>query len=317
MKAHAPLPKSNPFLSRRHFAAFCALGTITWPLARTHAQASGPHTVTDCRGRTIVLGNFKKIVCIGGTITETLYTLNTADKIIAIDTTSTWPEKALQEKKSVGYMRALSSEGILALQPDLILCMNNAGPAPALDQLLASSIPIVFVDATPTPQAIEGRTKFLANIVGQQAAGQQLADGIAKKFQELAEWRAQQKTMLRVLFVMRMSNNRPMAAGTETAANAIIQLAGGINAASGMQGYKVLDQESLIQLKPDAILVMAQNNTSIRDTLLNDPGFKLTPAGKNHAIIAIEGQRLLGFGPRTPEAALELAHQLNTIGKPA
>ena len=40
--------------------------------------------------------------------------LNEQDKIIARDSTSTYPNEAIK-KPSVGYMRALSSEGVLSI----------------------------------------------------------------------------------------------------------------------------------------------------------------------------------------------------------
>ncbi|NHO20280.1 ABC transporter substrate-binding protein [Acetobacter oeni] len=274
------------------------------------ALAAGERSIRDCRGRTITIGPVRRIICIGGSITETLYDLGAQDRIIAVDTTSTWPTQALQQKKSVGYMRALSAEGVLSLRPDLILVMNDAGPPATLLQLVASGRPIIFVDATPSPEAIRARTEFLANVVGAQAAGQTLCARIDDGFRALANWRTNHPVNRRVLFIMRMTNGHPLAAGSGTAADAVIRLTGAINAGSGMQGYKIVDDEALPSLQPDIILTMAQNESSIRPDLFADPGFRLTPAGQRGAIITMEGERLLGFGPRTPDAALELAHMI-------
>ena len=280
------------------------------------ATTTAPSTVTDCRGRRVALHGANRIASIGGTITETLYALGRSDAILAVDQTSTWPEQAQKEKKGLGYMRAISSEGVLSLRPDLVLAMNDAGPPAAMDQLVASGVPVVFVDATPSPEAIEKRTRFLASIVGAPAQGEQLCNQIADQFRQLVAWRASHTWMPRVLFVMRMTNNRPMAAGQGTAADAMIRLAGGVNAGAGMQGYKIVDQENLIALQPDVILLMDQTAPSIRSNLQADAGFRLTPAGRNNAFIAMEGERLLGFGPRTPQAALDLARMLVVAGHP-
>ncbi|WP_254511658.1 heme/hemin ABC transporter substrate-binding protein [Komagataeibacter oboediens] len=295
-------------MGRRMFACLLAGSMLTMPRPGWSAEEG---TVTDCRGRHVKIGPARRIASIGGTITETLYALGAQDRIIAVDITSTWPEQALHEKKSVGYMRALSAEGILSLQPDLILAMNDCGPPPVLDQLMASAVPIVFVDATPSEDAIVARTRFLASLLDAQTAGAQLCADISQHFDMLTQWRAAHSTTKRVLFVMRMSNNRPMVAGTGTAADAVIRLAGGSNPAA-FGGYRILDQEALIGLRPDAILTMEQDAQQVRAALLGNAGFRLTPAGRNQAIIAMEGERLLGFGPRTPDAALELARRLDT-----
>ncbi|AFW02973.1 hemin receptor [Gluconobacter oxydans] len=298
-------------LDRRGFVALFVGGAL-FPTVM-QAQTS---LITDCRGRSVSVGSASRIACIGGTITETLYRLGVANKIVAVDTTSTWPEEALKDKKSVGYMRAISSEGVLSVRPDLILAMNASGPADAMDQLVASGIPIVFVDSTSSPDAILERTRFLARAVGREEAGEEMCRDIQSHFNALKQWRAGHSGTPRVLFVMRMTNNRPLVAGQGTAADAVIRLAGGINVGADLQGYKLLNTESLVTLRPDIILTMSQGGAEIRQALLSDPGFSMTPAGRKKAIVEMEGERLLGFGPRTPEAALDLAHMMANAGKP-
>ncbi|RDI38568.1 iron complex transport system substrate-binding protein [Gluconacetobacter liquefaciens] len=299
-------------LDRRQFhrAAIMAIAG-TCPLSAMAAGIGDAGRITDCRGRSVTIGPARRIASIGGTITETLYALGAADRIVAVDITSTWPAQALREKKSLGYMRAISAEGVLSLRPDLILAMNDAGPPTAMDQLVASPVPVVFVESTPSTDAIRDRTRFLARVVGAQAAGEALSAAIDARFSALATWRAAHPRTPRILFVMRMTNGHPLAAGSGTAADAVIRLAGATNAGAGMQGYKIVEDEALLTLRPDIVLTMAQDAASLRAALLADPGFRLTPAGQKGAIIAMEGERLLGFGPRTPDAALDLARMID------
>lgn len=294
-------------------AACSTLAVSAFSQARAEEGQASAHSVTDARGRRITIGPAQKIVCIGGTITETLYALGASGRIIAVDSTSTRPEAALHEKKSLGYMRMVSAESVLSLEPDLIIAMNDAGPPAAMAQLIASQVPIVFVDSTPSLEAIIGRTRFLAQLVGAEHAGNALCSGINDRFHTLEAWRTAHPVQRRILFVMRMTNGHPMAAGRGTAADAVIRLAGGINAGASLQGYKIVEDEALITLQPDIILTMSQEADSLRPALKADPGFLLTPAGRRGAIIAMEGERLLGFGPHTADAALDLAHQIEAV----
>ena len=50
-----------------------------------------------------------RLVTLGGSITEIVYALGAGDRIVAVDTTSVYPESVLSLPK-IGYMRALSSE---------------------------------------------------------------------------------------------------------------------------------------------------------------------------------------------------------------
>src|SRR3546814_19911589 len=86
-------------------------------------------------------------------------------------------------------------------------------------------------------------------------------------------------------------------------ADAIITLAGGINAAGALDGYKPVSDEALAALAPDAVLAMDHAGPGINASALDTPGFRLTPAGRRGALIKMDGSYLLGLGPRTPAAA--------------
>ena len=53
-----------------------------------------------------------RIAVAGGSITEIIYFLGAEDRIVAVDSTSSFPVAA-REFPSVGYVRALSAEGLL------------------------------------------------------------------------------------------------------------------------------------------------------------------------------------------------------------
>src|SRR4051812_20647211 len=90
--------------------------------------AAGAVTVRDAAGRTVEVKDANRIVSVGGAVTEILYELGLKDRIVAVDTTSLYPVEALKQKPNVGYMRALSAEGVLGLNPSLVLAIDGAGP---------------------------------------------------------------------------------------------------------------------------------------------------------------------------------------------
>jgi iron complex transport system substrate-binding protein len=100
-----------------------------------------------------------------------------------------------------------------------------------------------------------------------------------------------------------------MVAGSETAANSIIELSGAFNVVSQYQGYKPLTPEAVIALDPEIILITSQGMQQMGDeeSLWKIPGLALTKAGKNKKVIVMDSLLMLGFSPRVAEAALELA----------
>ena len=80
-----------------------------------------------------------KIVSVGGDVTEILYGIGADDQVVATDTTSVYPTAAALTPK-VGYVRRLSAEGVLSLEPDLILISGAAGPEAAAYDIYPKSL---------------------------------------------------------------------------------------------------------------------------------------------------------------------------------
>lgn len=253
----------------------------------------------------------KRIVSIGGTATEILYALGAGDRVIARDTTSSYPPEAMK-KPDIGYMRALSPEGILGQTPDLILSEEGAGPPDAVAILKASAIPMVTIHTPPRVDAIAGKIRDVGAAVGLSDKAEALAVKTDSDLKTLAADIARlPQPRKRVLFVLSLANGRIMAGGKDTEAAAMIGLAGGVNAADAISGYKPLSDEAVIAARPDVILVMQSGNHGLsNEAVFALPAFQSTPAAAAKALVRMDGLLLLGFGPRTPEAARSLASQL-------
>lgn len=253
----------------------------------------------------------KRIVAVGGTITEILYALGAGDRVIARDSTGTYPDE-VTAKPDVGYMRALSSEGVLAQKPDLILSEDGAGPPDVIGILKASEVPMVTIDTPPDANAIAKKIEDVGAAVGLQEKAKVLADKVDADLVSLSkDVSAVGDKKKRVLFVLSMAGGRVMAAGKDTEAAAIIELAGGVNAAPEITGYKPLTDEAVIAAAPDVILTMQRGSHVAKpEDVFALPAFQSTPAAAAKALISMDGLYLIGFGPRTPAAGRELASKL-------
>ncbi|MGV1752026.1 heme/hemin ABC transporter substrate-binding protein [Agrobacterium sp. CG674] len=253
----------------------------------------------------------KRIVALGGTVTEILYALGAGDRIVARDSTSSYPADALS-KPDVGYMRALSSEGILSQKPDLILSEDGAGPADVIGILKASEVPMVTIDTPPEGRAIAPKIEAVGSAVGLEDKAKELAAQVDADLAVLAKDVASVgDKKKRVLFVLSTAGGRIMAAGKDTEAAAIIEMAGGINAAEDITGYKPLTDEAVIAAAPDVVLTMQRGSHAANpDEVFGFPAFQSTPAAASKSLISMDGLYLIGFGPRTPAAGRELAAKL-------
>jgi iron complex transport system substrate-binding protein len=256
-----------------------------------------------------------RIVALGGSVTEIAVALGAQDRLIARDTTSTFPEGILA-LPDVGYIRALSPEGVLSVGPDLILSEAGAGPAEAVAVLKAAGVPFVQVSGDPTPQGIVAKITDVAAALDLPAEGAALAAQVDTGL-KAAEARAAAVTgRKRVLFILSLQGGRVMAGGEGTEAAGIIALAGGENAATGFHGYKPMTDEAVLAAAPDVILMMDREGdlAMSNEDVMAQPALAQTPAAQAGRVVRMDGLLLLGFGPRTPEAAAKLYDALYGAG---
>ena len=257
-----------------------------------------------------VFSDTSRIASIGGSITEIVYALGEESHLVARDSTSSYPEAALK-LPNVGYMRALSPEGVLSVNPSGILALHGSGPREAVDVLKKSSVPFIEVPEHYSHEGILEKIRVVGKALGVDAKAEKLAAEMDAKLTAAEKQTASIKERKRVLFVLSTQGGKILAAGSDSAADGIIKLAGAINAVEGFSGYKPMTDEAIATAKPDVILTMKNAGPPIsEDELFANPVIASTSAGVARKVISMDGGYLLGFGPRTAEAIHDLAVSL-------
>ena len=281
---------------------------LLFAAAPSRSADNGDHSAN---GRAVSNYDTSRIVSIGGSITEILYALGMQQKIVAVDTTSLYPESALREKPNVGYMRQLSPEGVLALSPTLILAIEGSGPKETIDVLERAKIPFTLIPDKFTGDGIIEKIGVISRDVGAGERGECLAREVRSDLAALEAMRERIHRRIKVAFLLSLANGRPMVSGRDTAANGIIAMAGASNAFGDFVGYKPINDEAFAAANPDAVLVMQRGEHALSaDVVFSEPGLAMTAAAKRNNLISMDGLYLLGFGPRTARAARDLAKRL-------
>lgn len=311
--------------SRREFilamtvmSAGSALAKAPAPLAQAQAPlAKAPTPLVQEPAGLVRAPSSRRIVSVGGALTETLYALGAQDDLVGVDTTSFYPASA-SALPSVGYARNLSAEGVLSLRPTLVVASEDAGPPAVLRQLEAADVRLVMLDAGHSIEGVADRTRRLAELSGRVDAGRTLLANLQRQWlaarEHVARVAPAGKPAPRVLFVLSHSIGQVRVAGRATGADAMIRYAGAINAfRDGFDGYKPLTPEAAIAAAPDVILGTEQGIAAAGgiEGLLRLPGLVQTPAGRARRVVSLEALLLLGFGPRLPQAVTALADALH------
>jgi iron complex transport system substrate-binding protein len=252
--------------------------------------------------------NARRIVSVGGALTEIVFALQVSTDLVGVDTTSLYPQSA-QKLPSVGYARALSVEGVLALAPTQLIATEDAGPPAVLRQLSAAGVAITVLAANHRFEGLLERIKRVGELTGRVVQATAMQQALQQEWVRTRVHVFQRTTKpVRVLFVLAHTPNQVMVAGTDTSAQAMLDYAGASNAISGFSGYKPLTPEAVIAAQPDVVLLTDQGLKAAGGVngILKLPGLEQTSAGRKRRVISLEAMFLLGFGPRFPAAVAAL-----------
>ena len=252
-----------------------------------------------------------RIVTVPGNVTETVFALGMGEYIVGACASSRYPD-AVEAIPKVGYRSNLNAEGVLSLAPTMLIVTDEAGPEDVISQIREAG---VRVEVVASERSLDGAVQRISD-VGVLLNKKNEADGLVEKIEQdmalVANSDDGSSAKPKVLFIY-VARNTSMVAGSGTAAEAMIGLAGGINAVSSFKEFKPINPEAIVEANPDFILLDHSGLKSLggMEGALKLPGVAETTAGQKQQIIAMDKTLLLGFGPRLSEGATELARLIN------
>jgi iron complex transport system substrate-binding protein len=274
-----------------------------------------PVTVKDVNGNDVTVSDISRIVPLSGDVAEIVYDLGLAANVIGVDVSAVYPEGQWDALPKVGFERQLSAEGILSLNPTVVIGKQQAGPATVLDQVRAAGVPVVIV---PEPQTIEAPTvkiTAVAEALGVPEAGAALVASTQAKIDAAIQRASGATSQPTVMFLYVRGGGTQLIGGKGSVADAMIQAAGGVDAgtAAGIVYFMPVTAEAIVAAQPDVILLPASGVDSIGglSAVLDIPGVSETPAAKNDKILVYDDLLLLGMTPRTGDFLQELVTLLH------
>lgn len=275
------------------------LALLTFPASGAEAQCEPANDVS-------------RVTVAGGSITEIIYALGLEGSLVAVDRTSNFPAAA-RELPSVGYVRNLSVEGLMSLNPTLILGEDDMGPPPVMRQLKATRIELRQLGEDHTADGIIAKVRCVATIMNAAAKGEAfIQQTLMPTVEALATLKASGR---RTVLLFGLRDGAPMVGGANTSAHGLISMAGGANVFGQIKGWKPVSLEAMAKADPE-VIVMPERGVRAAggvDKVLAHPAVRLTTAARNNSVVTMDGMSMLGFGPRTLKSALMLAEQLREL----
>lgn len=297
-------------------AAHCGPSTVAAPKGdpvpvEKSPEPELPATVLSADGTEVTVEDAERVLAVNlyGSLAEIVHALGLGDRLVGRDVSTTFPAaRNLPLVTAQGH--DLSAEGVLDLDPSVVITDASMGPPEVLDQIRRSGVPVVLVDDRQTLPAVSEHIRAVAAALGVPGAGRKLAARVNGEIGKAAG--AASGARLRVAFLyLRGSAGVYLIGGRGAGSDAMIEAIGATDAgtAAGLSGFRPLTSEGLINAAPDVLLVMTAGLESVGgvDGLLKLPGVAQTPAGRNRRIVDVADGTLLTFGSRTGETISALA----------
>ncbi len=250
----------------------------------------------------------QRIISLNGAVTEIISALGHEKELVARDVTSVYPPWVKDSVPDLGHVRSLSIEALIQQNPDLILATESDMSEDLLKNIKRSGIDYKVFKQDYSIQGTKQLIREVAQFIKSDNDGQEMEDQIDQALKDIPKFKAPPK----VLFIYARGAGTLMVAGKDTPMSNIIEIAGGVNAIQEFKNFKPLTAEALMKSDPDMVLLFNSGLASMngkKGLIETIPALQETKAGKNQAILAMDGGLLSGFGPRVGEAAKEL-HQL-------
>ncbi|MBD1435200.1 ABC transporter substrate-binding protein [Sphingobacterium sp. DN00404] len=254
----------------------------------------------------------KRIITLGGAITETVAAMGFEKQIVAVDVTSEFPASITKLPK-VSKNRSVSAEGLMAYRPDLVIAPEGDVPYGVIQSLKGSGIRFV---ALKQEYSVKGALAFIRAVgaaLGVKARAEKLALDTEQRVNRALQTVKASTQRPKVLFIYARGTGTMTVAGKGSSMAAIIELAGGRNAIQEFNQYKTYSTEALVYANPDALLLFDFGMESLggKNGVLGMPGVAFTTAGKNKNIVSVDGPLMINFATRLDQAILALHRAIN------
>lgn len=280
------------------------------------ASPTLPVTFSGDDGATVTIESLDRVVVLDDATLEIAHALGVGDSISATPSVSIVEHLASQADSRFKTTGNLTVEGIVSMEPTLVIGSNIKRHGELVADLRAVGVTAVMID---TSQPAPDKLRKTGTVFGLPEQGEALAAAVQEQYDEASALLDGVADRPRVMVLSSSGagdSGATTAAGASTPANQIITNAGGLNtgAETGLDRYQSITAEGLVAAAPEIIVVA----DSELDTLggaegiwQTVPGLSGTPAGQDENLIVLEDVQLKSAGLSSGVGVLTLLSALH------
>ena len=258
--------------------------------------------------------DYQRIVSAGGSITEILYALGLGDRIVAVDSSSMYPPSTTKLPK-VGYFRSLGAEGVLSLNPDLVVTARGAGPENVLLQIQNAGVPVkTFEQSVYTKESWKALISNIGALFNKENESSNLIGKVEQNIKNRLDELQKPTNQINAIALLNSGDRGTTLAGKNTMPDFLFSLLGVNNLADDLEGFKPFSPEALAASDIDLILVPAHNLKAMGgiEGICSLQAISYATKGKCNVVV-MDPLLLLGFGARIDQAVDKLVDQINSL----
>ena len=245
-----------------------------------------------------------------GDITEVVFALGLSESVVAVDTSVTYPPE-VTELPQIGYQRRLSAEGVLSMEPTVVIGSENAGPPEVIEQIRAAGVPVVVLEAVTTIDGASRKIRGVAKALGVPDKGEAIVAEMETLASEVMALSAKAEQRPTAVYLYMRGLDTLFLIGRQNLSHELFEASGAISggAATGIDApFVPLTAEALTAVNPDCIVVLTAGLMSVggREGLLKLPGVGQTKAAEVGCILDFEDQYFGRGGPRMGSVLMDL-----------
>ena len=252
----------------------------------------------------------ERIVSMAPNLTEIVFALGLEDRIAGVASDSDYPPAALNKPK-VGTFWQPNTEAVIALNPDLIIMLDNERQRPFANSLNRAGCRVLVLELRRI-EHLRAAIEMIGRATDTQLPAKQLIDKITERVNSLSGL-VGAEGKVKVLWVVQSEPLR--VAGRDTFINGIIELAGGENAIGPtIQEYPRVGTEELLACGAEVIIEAAMGDNVEQQQQVAEVfwgKYPNLPAVKNDRIYVVDPDTVLRLGPRLPEGLEMIAGYLH------
>ncbi|MBM4444944.1 MAG: ABC transporter substrate-binding protein [Chloroflexi bacterium] len=235
------------------FAVLLSLCLIVSTLIGCAESAETADLVVDDLGRPVHIDDSaESIVSLGPSITEILFALGLAERVVGVTDYCDYPAEAQTIAKVGAPFPGFSAETILDLEPDLVLSLAGT----VVRQLENAGVKVVVLNPTDIHD-IYRDIELVGQLTGTEKEAAALVDSMKERVAAVVARTGAAAAKPTVFYEVDASwnENKPWTAGYGTFQDSLINLAGGTSIAAGRSGWYEMSAEEILEADPEIIIL--------------------------------------------------------------